>query len=116
METSRRRRISTTSKRTSGLRRHDQPINNTTSFVWEIPVGRGKRWMSDSTALTDAVLGGWTIASVNTMTSGEPVNLTYTPAAAFQVSGIQQDFRGANNYRPNVVGDPYGDTTRSRTT
>ena len=25
------------------------------------------------------------------------------------MSGIQQDFRGANNYRPNVVGDPYGD-------
>ena len=35
--------------------------------------------------------------------------MTYTPAAAFQVSGIQQDFRGGNNYRPNVVGDPYGD-------
>jgi hypothetical protein len=25
----------------------------------------------------------------------------------FLVSGIQQDFRGANNYRPNVIGDPY---------
>jgi hypothetical protein len=23
------------------------------------------------------------------------------------VSGIAQDFRGANNYRPNVTGDPY---------
>ena len=22
------------------------------------------------------------------------------------MSGIQQDFRGANNYRPNVIGDP----------
>ena len=34
------------------------------------------------------------------------VTLTYTPTAAQQVSGIQQDFRGANNYRPNVSGDP----------
>ena len=25
------------------------------------------------------------------------------------MSGITADFRGANNYRPNVVGDPYGD-------
>jgi hypothetical protein len=25
------------------------------------------------------------------------------------VSGINQDFRGANNYRPNVTGDVYGD-------
>ena len=30
----------------------------------------------------------------------------YNPSPAFQVSGIQQDFRGANNYRPNVTGDP----------
>ncbi len=34
------------------------------------------------------------------------MTLTYTPTAAQQVSGIQQDFRGANNYRPNVSGDP----------
>ena len=27
--------------------------------------------------------------------------------ASFSVSGIQQDFRGANNYRPNVTCDPY---------
>jgi hypothetical protein len=26
------------------------------------------------------------------------------------VSGIQQDFRGANNYRPNVTCDPYATT------
>jgi hypothetical protein len=94
-----------------GTSPYDQPINNTTSFVWEVPVGRGQRWLSDAGAVTDALLGGWTIGGINTMTSGEPVNLVYTPAAAFQVSGIQQDFRGANNYRPNVVGDPYGDTS-----
>src|SRR6185436_1431658 len=29
-----------------------------------------------------------------------------TPAASFVVSGIQQDFRGANNYRPNITCDP----------
>ena len=32
--------------------------------------------------------------------AGEPVTLTYTPGATFVVSGIAQDFRGANNYRP----------------
>ncbi|MGH9198944.1 MAG: TonB-dependent receptor, partial [Acidimicrobiia bacterium] len=41
--------------------------------------------------------------------SGEPLTLMYTPLTQFQVSGIQQDFRGANNYRPNVIGSPYGD-------
>ena len=35
---------------------------------------------------------------------GEPVTFTYTPTTAAQVSGITQDFRGANIYRPNVSG------------
>jgi hypothetical protein len=34
------------------------------------------------------------------------VTFSYNPAAAFQVSGITSDFRGANNHRPNIVGDP----------
>ena len=35
------------------------------------------------------------------------MTLTYTPGATFLVSGITQDFRGANNYRANVSCDPY---------
>jgi hypothetical protein len=88
---------------------YDQPLNNTTSVVWSLPFGRGHRWLSDAGALTEALLGGWTISGINTMASGEVVNLIYAPGATFVVSGIQQDFRGANNYRPNVAGDPYGD-------
>jgi hypothetical protein len=92
-----------------GTSAYDQPINNTTSVVWSLPVGRGRRWLSNAGAVTEGFLGGWTISGVNTMTSGEPATLQYSPGAALQVSGIQQDFRGANNYRPNVIGDPYGD-------
>jgi hypothetical protein len=36
--------------------------------------------------------------------------LTYTPVSQAQVSGITADFRGANNYRPNVVANVYGNT------
>ncbi|MCX6619081.1 MAG: hypothetical protein NTZ98_23655, partial [Acidobacteria bacterium] len=35
----------------------------------------------------------------NTMTSGQAVNLTYTPAATAQVSTVV-------TYRPNIIGDP----------
>jgi hypothetical protein len=38
------------------------------------------------------------------------VTFRYDPAAAFQVSGITNDFAGANNYRPNVTCDPYAST------
>jgi hypothetical protein len=78
-----------------GTSGYDQPVNSTTSVVWAMPWGHGRVW------------GDWQVAAVNTFTSGEPVTLTYSPASAFQVSGITNDFSGANNYRPNVSCDPY---------
>ncbi|MEO8520786.1 MAG: TonB-dependent receptor, partial [Acidobacteriota bacterium] len=77
--------------------------------VWALPFGRGHRWLGTAGPVTNLLLGGWTLSGINTMTSGEPVTLQYTPGPALQVSGIQQDFRGANNYRPNVTGSPYND-------
>jgi hypothetical protein len=93
-----------------GISGYNQPLNNTTSFVWELPFGRGRHWGNDVNAVVDAFIGGWTFSGINTMTSGAPVTFTYSPTSAFVVSGISQEFRGSNNYRPNVVGDPYGDT------
>ena len=84
-----------------------QPFNSTTSFVWSLPFGRGKRWGGHVSPVMDLLVGGWQIAGVNSIVPGEAVTFTYAPTAAFQVSGIQQDFRGANNYRPNLTCDPY---------
>jgi hypothetical protein len=81
-----------------GLSAYHQPYNSTTSLIWTTP-------------FQNALARDWQIAAINTVYSGEPVTFTYTPLASFQVSGIQQDFRGANNYRPNVIGDPYAPET-----
>ena len=86
---------------------YHQPYNSTTSFVWSLPFGHGKRWGKSMPIALDMLAGGWQVAGVNTMTPGEMVTLTYSPASAFQVSGITNDFSGANNYRPNLTCDPY---------
>ena len=86
---------------------YHQPYNNTTSFVWALPFGHGKRWGGGLSTAMDMLVGGWELAGINTVTPGEMVTLTYTPAAAFQVSAITNDFSGANNYRPNITCDPY---------
>ncbi|MEW6320630.1 MAG: TonB-dependent receptor [Acidobacteriota bacterium] len=87
-----------------GYSAYHQPYNSTTSFVWEVPVGHGRRFLSTTPAVVEALVGGWQLSGINSIYAGENVTLRYTPSAAFQVSGIQQDFRGANAYRPNVVG------------
>jgi len=90
-----------------GLSGYHQPYNSTTSFIYDLPFGRGRRFGGNMSPALDAIVGGWQLSGINTVTPGEMVTLTYTPAAAFVVSGISNDFSGANNYRPNLTCDPY---------
>ena len=89
-----------------GLSNYHQPYNSTTSFVWALPFGVGRRWASGASPLMEALIGGWQLSGINTVYAGEPVTFIYNPGATAVVSGIAQDFRGANNYRPNVICDP----------
>lgn len=83
---------------------YNLPIANITSLVYDVPFGRGRTHLSRSNGFVDGVLGGWQISLINTMQSGTPFNLTYTPNAAQQVSPqISATYRGANEYRPNIV-------------
>ena len=90
-----------------GLSNYDQPFNNTTSVVYELPYGKGRRFGSDAPRIVDALLGGWRVTLINTMTSGQVGNLTYNAPSAFQVSTVL-------SYRPNIVGNlvvPSGERT-----
>lgn len=82
-----------------GLSGYDQPFNNTTTVLYELPFGKHKRYGASWSKPLDSAFGGWRLTAINTMSSGNPVNLTYSPSSTFQVSG-------APNYRPNVIGDP----------
>lgn len=88
-----------------GLSAYHQPYVSVSNFIVDLPFGRGRRYLGNASAVVDALLGGWQLAGVNTFQAGDNATLRYTPTAAQQVSGIQQDFRGANAYRPNVNGD-----------
>ena len=43
-----------------------------TSYVYELPFGTGRRWLSKTSGVVDAVLGGWQAAGVTTFMSGMP--------------------------------------------
>jgi hypothetical protein len=89
-----------------GLSAYHQPYNSTTSVVFDMPFGQGRRFLGGVSGFVNALIGGWQVAGINSVYAGENVTLRYTPPASYQVSGIQQDFRGANSYRPNLVGNP----------
>jgi hypothetical protein len=83
-----------------GTSGYNQPLNNTTTVVWELPFGRDRRWANEMSPVLEAIVGGWRLTAINTMASGLPVNLSYSPSAIFSVST-------APTYRPNLSGDVY---------
>ena len=85
-----------------GQSEYNQPLINTTSLVYELPFGRGRRFMNTGGILNQA-LGQWQVSAVNQAQAGFPYQLTYNPSTANQVSGISASYRGSNLYRPNRV-------------
>jgi hypothetical protein len=82
-----------------GLSGYDQPFNNVTTFLYDLPFGQGRRFGSGWNKATDLVAGGWRLSAINFAGSGTLVNLSWGPSAQFQVSG-------APTYRPNISRQP----------
>ena len=83
---------------------YNLPVSNITSLVYDLPVGHGRQFLNGSNALVNTLLGGWQISAINTMQAGTPFNVGYSPNSANAVSPqIGATYRGANEYRPNVV-------------
>jgi hypothetical protein len=66
------------------------------SSIWELPFGQGRRWASGWNSVADAFLGGWSVADIITIESGQPMTATTQGDPANT---------GETN-RPNLVGDP----------
>jgi Carboxypeptidase regulatory-like domain/TonB-dependent Receptor Plug Domain len=87
-----------------GLSAYDEPINNTTSVVWDLPFGRGRAFAGNLPGALEAVIGGWTITGINTMRSGQTINLRYSPSAQASVTANLPSFLGGVALRPNISG------------
>lgn len=44
----------------------------TAATVWEVPLGRGRRFLSSSPGIVNQILGGWTVNTIYTFMTGEP--------------------------------------------
>jgi hypothetical protein len=82
-----------------GLSGYNQPLNDTASILYDLPVGKGRHFNVQNRAL-DYIVGGWSINMINTMFSGLPLDIGYASPAQNQVSNLVSE-------RPNnVPGQP----------
>jgi hypothetical protein len=70
----------------------------TVSYLYELPVGHGRRFLGNAGGITDAFLGGWQVAGITTAQSGEAV----TASMSSDLSNT-----GSFSYRPDQIANPY---------
>jgi len=78
---------------------YDRNHRNVTTLTYELPMGRGKRFFS-SGGLKNLFLGGYQVAWVNSLESGNPLTFTF----ANSPNNYYPTFAG--NRRPDLVGHP----------
>ena len=49
----------------------------TTSFTWELPLGKGRSFGSDWGGALDAILGGWQVSGLLSLRTGFPFDVTF---------------------------------------
>lgn len=64
-------------------------------FAWQLPVGRGRAFLSSARGFTQASLGGWQLSGTATMYSGQP----------FTVQTADVDLNLGESPRPNRIGN-----------
>jgi Carboxypeptidase regulatory-like domain/TonB-dependent Receptor Plug Domain len=100
---------------------YDQPFTDTTSVVYDLPIGRGHRFGASGNPFVRGAVGGWQFTAIHTATSGLPINLTYSagnyklgslPSDAFALTAGAASSGTLYAQRPNVTGDPVSPKSR----
>jgi hypothetical protein len=72
----------------------DIPHALVASYVYQLPVGRGKHFGSNFNRLTDAALGGWEVSQIATFKQGIPLSVSGSDISSY-----------GGTPRPDVVGN-----------
>ena len=57
------------------------------TWIYELPFGKGKKWMSGAPRIVDALLGGWSLQGFNSNMSGQPFSISSGVKTAFYSAG-----------------------------
>ncbi len=78
----------------------------TNSLIWDVPAGRGKKFLSKSNHLIDALLGGWQYTESLTWSTGFFLTPLWTGADPTGTANTTSATAPTVTIRPNVVADP----------
>ena len=81
---------------------HDIPHSFVTAMVYDLPVGKGRKFASTMPAVANTIIGGWQLSPIVRFNSGMPVwsinyNTWWNPLGQYGFPGHE---------RPNLIGNP----------
>lgn len=85
-----------------GLSQLNLNDNFTASILYDLPFGKGRKFGSNWSGATNAVLGNWQLDVIEHATSGFPLFVVDSGDG----SGVFFSYNGGTFQRPNQVGDP----------
>jgi hypothetical protein len=53
----------------------DLPQNFVVSYLYQLPIGRGKHFLGNASGVVDRIVGGWQIGGIQRYESGQPISL-----------------------------------------
>jgi hypothetical protein len=88
----------------------DVPHHVVLAYSYELPVGKGKKYLSNSNAVSQAVLGGWKLSAVHNYQSGYPMRVTSNQNIGLFSGTIRANIAGGQSLtNPSFSGDPNKD-------
>jgi len=82
-----------------------------TNVLYELPFGKGKKYMSDANTLMDYVVGGWRVTSITQWAGGLPWTPSYKDCGSDQDVGVCRPDRGSGSFALGVKRDSAGNLT-----
>jgi hypothetical protein len=72
--------------------------------VYELPFGKGKMYMGDSSKAMDYVVGGWQLSNTTNWSSGLPWTASFNECSAEEDVGVCRPNRGSGSFHTGVSG------------
>ena len=76
----------------------DVPHRLTVTTSWDMPIGKGRKYLGNASKVVDLLVGQWNMSSFSTFQAGFPLS--------FGVNQSTLLLTGAGAQRPNAIGDP----------
>jgi len=93
------------------LAAYDQTHALKLSTVYELPVGRGKRFLGSSRGVVNTVLGGWRFGGILSYLSGFPLRVTRNNPLPIFNDDTRPVITGYENWRGAIRGDKFDPAT-----